>query len=243
MLKEAFITWILTAMTTMAPPHRQHWVPEAQESIEQANSRYRDIATTIVEGVFDPEVQPVFGGKYGRQRSAMFVVVWWNGESGFRRDVDLGLGRARLARSGWNDYGRSWCMGQVNLGRKRRPDPERKGEWIEDSPTLTPEGWSGRDLCDDRRKCLVTTLRIMRQSIGACRNLPPEERMAAYAAGYCESYRGQTSSRARMRVFNRFYAQGKPTYTDEEVMESIAEGAEPLENKPIAGSSRSVDTR
>ena len=233
MIKEAFVTWILTTMVTLAPPHRQHWEPAAQESHEQADARYRDIAETIVNGVFDKDVEPLFNGSHARQNTAMMVVIWWNAESGFRRDVDMGTGRARTAKAGWNDFGRSWCMGQINLGRKRRPDPhpDRKGQWIEDSPTMTPEGWSGRELCQDRMKCLKTTLRIMRQSIRACRKLPFEERLAAYAAGTCESRTGQAISRQRMAWFHRRYRKDRPEWTDKQVLAEIENGVKLL-NRP-----------
>jgi hypothetical protein len=220
MLKEAFVTWILTTMVAMSPPHRQHWEAAAQESHAQADQRYLEIATTIVDGVFDPAVEPVFTGSRGRQNTAMLVTVWWHAESGFRRDVDLGTGRARTAKAGWNDFGRSWCMGQINLGRKRIPDPSKPGTWIEDSPTTTPEGWSGKELCEDRTKCFLTTLRVMRQSVGACRSLPASERLAAYAAGTCSSEAGRAISRQRMALYTRLLAKNRPPHTDAEVMES-----------------------
>ena len=224
MIKEAFIVWILAAMTAVSPPHREHWEPAAQESYAQADARYREIATTIVEGVFDPTIEPVLRGVRGRQNTAMLVTLWWNSESGFRRDVDLGLGRTRTSKAGWNDYGRSWCMGQINLGRKKREDPQRPGHWIEDSPLMTPEGWSGRDLCQDRMKCLKTTIRVMRGSVRACRRLPMQERLAAYAAGYCESERGRAISRSRMQNFWRRYRQNRPDYTDAQAMAEISSG-------------------
>lgn len=218
MIREAFIIWILTTMTALSPPHREHWEPAARESFAQADARYRAIAETIVDGVFDPEVEPVFNGPRARQNTAMLVTIWWNAESGFRRDVDLGTGRAKTAKAGWNDFGRSWCMGQINLGRKRRPDPENKGAWIEDSPTLTPEGWSGRELCQDRAKCLRATLRVMRGSIRACRNLPAAERLAAYAAGTCSSRAGQDISRTRMTWYLRWLQRDHPEYTDAQAL-------------------------
>jgi hypothetical protein len=218
MIKEAFILWILNTMIALAPPHRPHYEPAAMESHAQADARYREIAEAIINGVFDPDVLPVLGGPRGRQNTAMLVTVWWHGESGFRRDVDLGLGRARLARVGWNDYGRSWCMGQINLGRKPRPDPERPGHWIEDSPLKTPEGWSGRDLCNDRRKCLLSTIRIMRGSVRSCHKLPNSEKLTAYAAGHCKSARGKQISRNRMRLFWRRLKKGRPDYIDKEVL-------------------------
>ena len=245
MIKEAFVAWILATMTAISPPHRPHFETVAQESHEQADARYRAIAETIVDGVFDKEVEPVFNGSRGRQYTAMLVTVWWNAESGFRRDVDMGLGRTKTAKAGWNDFGRSWCMGQINLGRKRRPDPEREGAWIEDSPTTTPEGWSGRDLCQDRRKCLLATLRVMRQSVNSCKSLPFGERLAAYAAGRCDSSAGRGISRQRMGTFWRLYNKNRPDYTDAQVMEEIEGGKTSTEKTLLvsADSLKSVRTQ
>jgi hypothetical protein len=234
MIREAFVTWILTTMIALSPPHREHWEPAAQESYAQADARYRAIAETIVDGVFDPAIEPVFKGPRGRQNTAMFVTIWWNAESGFRRDVDLGIGRARTAKAGWNDYGRSWCMGQINLGRKRRPDPHNKGQWIEDSPLTTPEGWYGRELCQDRNKCLQATLRVMRQSVRSCRKLPWQERMAAYAAGTCTSSAGRAISRQRMSWFYRWYKRGRPPYTDAQLLAELEEGRRLLKKRQDA---------
>lgn len=218
MVRELFIAWVLSVMTALSPPHRPHYDSAAQESFAQADERYREIAETIVDGSFASDVEPVFGGSYARQKTALLVTIWWNAESGYRRDVDLGLARTRTAKAGWNDFGRSWCMGQINLGRKRQPDPDRPGEWIEDSPTLTPEGWSGMELCRDRSKCFRTTVRVMRQSVNACKSLPASERLAAYAAGYCDSSYGKSISRTRMHHWQRWYARNKPAYTDAEAL-------------------------
>lgn len=221
MLREVFITWLLTIMTSLSPPHRTHFEPAAQESYAQADARYREVAETITDGSFAGDVTPVYGGRYGRQQTAVLVVVWWHAESGFRRDVDLGLARARLAKSGWNDFGRSWCMGQINLGRKSMPDPSNPGMMIEDSPAATPEGWTGKDLCSDRSKCFRATVRTMRQSFSACRALPVSERLAVYASGTCTSEDGRRLSRTRMRQFHSWFAKGRPQFTDEDMLAEL----------------------
>jgi hypothetical protein len=220
-MKELFVVWILSMMTTVSPPHRDHFVPEAKESYAQADTRYREIAEAIVEGAFDKDVRPVFGGDRGRANTAMLVATIFYMESGFRRDIDLGTSRARLRRSGLNDFGRSWCMGQINLGIKKVPDPNNPGRWIDTSAANTAEGWSGRDLVEDRRKCVVATINVLRLSIGTCRKLPAEEQLAMYAAGTCDSQTGREASRARVFSLNRWMHRDRPRPKDAEVLAEL----------------------
>jgi hypothetical protein len=83
-------------------------------------------------------------------------------ESGFRRDVDLGLGP--LARGSGLDS----CLMQIRIGHGK-----------------TEEGWSHSELVADREKCFRVGLRLLRRSIGACRELPPLDWLSAYARGQC----------------------------------------------------------
>jgi hypothetical protein len=103
-------------------------------------------------------------------------------ESGWRKDVDLGVGR--FARG---DGGASWCMMQVHLGRRR-----------------TPEGWSGPELVASRDRCFRTGLRALRRSVNACRARPMGEWLNAYASGACT--RGAVESRRRMGLAMRWFA-------------------------------------
>jgi len=219
--RDQTIAWIESTMRRLSPPERPHHEPAAQESRAQAEQRYHDIAEAIVDASFDPNAEPVFAGSRARQNTAMLVAVMFHFESGYRRDIDLGLSRARLARSGWNDFGRSWCMGQINLGRKQLPDPENQGQLIEESASTTQEGWSGRDLIADRRKCVTATIRILRQSIDTCRSLPSSERLAMYAAGTCGSESGKRASRVRMHRFLREVVRDVPAERDADVFTSI----------------------
>lgn len=203
--------WILAIMTTWSPPTRTHYIPEAMESHDQARSRYAEIAQAIVDGVEGEKL--LYGGKHGKAKTVMFVAyVWWQ-ESGFRRDVDLGLGRERLAKQGYNDYGKSWCMGQLNLGKRRfRVDgsDEASTRWRWDSARKTVEGYSGRELLENRELCAKATLGAMRRSILTCRKLPRNERLAAYHSGKCEKPRGRKLSRIRYRLFWRQLAKHPP---------------------------------
>jgi hypothetical protein len=219
-MKELIIAWILSMMTTVSPPHREHFIGEAQESYAQADQRYREIAEAIVDTAYDPSVQPLFRGQYGRASTAMLVASIWFMESGFRRDIDLGTSRVRLRRAGLNDFGRSWCMGQINLGSKKVQDPDHPGRWVETSERTTPEGWTGPDLLSDRRKCAAATIRVLRSSLGGCRHLPISERLALYAAGTCDSEEGRSASRVRMSLFHKWNNAARPDVKDSDVLPS-----------------------
>jgi hypothetical protein len=224
-MKELLILWVLSAMTAMSPPHREHYEPLAMESYAQADARYREIAEAIVEESLAGE--PVFDSKGGRISTAMLVTTIFYMESGFRRDIDLGVGNERLRRAGLNDFGRSWCMGQINLGFRRVPDPDHPGRWKETSDRATPEGWSGPDLVADRRKCVRATINALRSSISVCRSLPLTQRLASYAAGSCESELGKHLSEMRMRLFLRWNYKDRPNLTDEQVLKEVKDAAVP----------------
>lgn len=217
-MKELLIIWILNVMTSVAPPHREHFEAEAKESYAQADVRYREIAEAIVDASFDENVQPAFPGPRGRASTAMLVATTFFMESGFRRDIDLGTSRARLRRSGLNDHGRSWCMGQINLGITRVPDPERPGTLKETSAATTINGWTGPELLADRRKCVAATINVLRLSMGACANLPPMERLAVYASGTCDNEAGRRASETRMRFFHRWLNRDRPAAKDAQVL-------------------------
>jgi hypothetical protein len=197
-------TWIFSIIVALAPPARLSAAPDAMESAEQAKTRYAELAAALAAAV---ELEkPLFAGDMGKQRTAGLVAVIWYLESGFRKDIDLGIGWDKLARAGYNDGGRSWCMGQINLGKKRVALRDASGKqvgWTWDSARKTANGWTGRELLQDRVKCARATIHALRQSVNGCRNLPYNERLAAYSHGKCSSKGGQRWSRIRMRIFRR----------------------------------------
>ena len=221
-MKELLIVWLTVLMAQLSPPDRPQFVAEAKESKAQAEARYREIAEAILDVSFNPAEEPLFTGANARSKTALFIMFKFYKESSFRRDVHLGLGRARLGRQGWNDNGRSWCMGQIMLGRKSvEIEP---GVWAEESSTTTAEGWTGTDLVQDTRKCAAATLHILRKSFGACAKLPPDERLAAYATGSCSSEVGRRISRSRMADFHRLAARAgasRPQATDPEILAEL----------------------
>jgi len=201
-MKELLIAWLVWAMNSMAPAHRTHVVPEAVESFEQADTRYTEIASAVVDVAFDETEAPLFIGANARSRMAMFLINKFYFESGFRRDVQYGDGRARYAESGLNDHGRSWCLGQLNLGKRA---VLIDGKWSEDSKATTAEGWTGRELLDDINKCVRASLHAMRSSFGMCRGLPLDQRLAVYAAGKCDSDTGKRISERRFAAYRRLW--------------------------------------
>lgn len=161
--------------------------PAAVETVEARADRYRGIAVALDEVVSDPAERSVFQGPDGRARTGVLLLALSWMESGFRADVDHGVGPA--ARGGAADS----CLMQVRIGSGR-----------------TGEGWNHEDLTTDRTKCFRAGLHLVRQSYGACRGLPPEQRLTAYAAGTCSSRPGQEKSKARIAVARRLLAHAAP---------------------------------
>ena len=176
--------WLYGLMTVVAPPGRPQFEPAAMESVAQAQERYKGISETIAKVAFDPAEQPIAGTS--RSYTAALLLSLSFHESGFRRDVDLGIGRMKLAKSGWNDHGRSWCMMQINLGTRQVPDtrPGHEGSWREESVAQTEEGWWGTELLEDREKCFRAGLHVIRRTWG-CKGGTAADALGKYAGGTC----------------------------------------------------------
>jgi hypothetical protein len=200
------VAWIVTLIVGLRAPGMHSYVPEAQETRTAALERYQQIAESIATV---SRQDPLFPGDQGPARTAALLVSVAYHESGFRRDIDLGLGRERNGRTGENDYGRSWCMVQMHLGKRLIRTPE--GQFVEDSGQTTAEGWTGRDLIADRIKCFTAGRNAIRRSLSACRSLPRSKRLAAYASGSCESELGQLLSTTRMRTAQRVWDKHPPS--------------------------------
>ena len=188
--------WVVSFISRNAPPGRKTYYTYAVETREEALARYGEIAEALIDVIYDPEVRPLFSGPTGRARTASLLlgVMFW--ETGFRRDVDLGLGKD--ARG---DNGRSWCLMQINIG---------KG--------TTPNGLHGEDLVTDRRACFTEGLRVIRGSFQACRRLPLEYRLSAYASGSCD--KGQDKSKQRVGTGMQWYTNSRTLrlFKDDEIL-------------------------
>ena len=232
--KILLIKWLTAVITFLAPVDMKHYLPEAMETVDQAKERREQIATAIVNVVWDEDEKPIFSGKFGRARTAMLLVGIAYMESGFRKDIDTGVGK--MARG---DFGKSWCPMQMNLGKKKVQRDD--GTWFEDSAEKTPEGWSGRDLVTDREKCYRAGLHAARGSILKCSvglakkgtrmkkkvdghvvevtleedqmvPLPFGDKLSAYATGSC--LYNQAHSRSRIaksfQLFEKFPPPAEP---------------------------------
>lgn len=154
------------------------------ETASQAEARYHGISEAVTKVAFDPAETPIPGTSRSFTASVLLSIAFH--ESSFRRDVDLGIGRMRLAKSGWNDHGRSWCMMQVNLGTHQVIDtrPGHEGQWREESATQTSEGWWGTELLEDREKCFRAGLHIVQRTWG-CHGGTQADALTKYASGEC----------------------------------------------------------
>jgi hypothetical protein len=211
---ETVIVWILAFLTTQAPPSRPSYYPEAQETPAEATARYTSIASDIRDIVYDPAESPLFKGPNGRAQTASIVESIMLHESGFRKDVDYGLGKA-----GVGDGGTSWCLMQVKLGHMKDGHTEKRiiptpdgGFRYTTDPT---QGFGGEDLISNRKACIQAGLHIVRRSFGACSRMPIKQWLDSYASGSCEG--GQDASERRMGLAINWFAAHKPSFQDSDI--------------------------
>lgn len=166
---ETLSGWILIVLLAIASPTKRAiqqqspWAKaslglrestEALESAADGEARYKQIAEDLAE-VVESE-KPLFGGPLGRQKTAALMLSIQFFESGFRRDVDLGIGKF-----GRGDFGRSWCLNQIQTGKMPGTVPI-------DHPEMSK--WTGEDLVKDRKKCFRAGLEILRRSMAMCKS-------------------------------------------------------------------------
>jgi len=201
--KTLVLAWWLTVLSGWSPPDRPHHLPDAQESVAAAQDRYLSIAQDALSVALDPEEAPLFPGPRGRVLTAGLLLSVAMTESGFRRDVDLGVGpRAR------GDGGRSWCLMQVQAGAGRIQVAD---------PLLST--WMGRDLVADRTKCFRAGLHLLRLSMNACSQLALRHRLSAYTSGTCSAT--ERNSMSKMSVFARLWARIPSAWTDAGVTQAL----------------------
>jgi hypothetical protein len=205
-------------MLTWSPPGRS-FIKVAQESSDIGRIRYEEIATSAIHVAYDPAEKPIFQGKYGRAQTLALLMSISFFESGYRKDVDLGLGSQSRG-----DSGRSWCLVQIQLDKPNHDGKTKTRILLTNSgykfiydPTFS-RGWGGEDLVQDRTKCYRVGLRMARQSFSACSRLPLEERLSAFASGKCNNPDGQAVSRSRVRLAQSWLARSRPPLPDSEVL-------------------------
>lgn len=154
--------WLLAAMRA--------WVPVAGGGEREATeARYASIAADAAATAEAEE--PLFKGEHGVAKTALLLVSVARYESNFLASVDEGRKRG--------DGGKSWCLTQVLFpgddAHRSLVVEDGKYRWSHDAA----EGWTGKDLVDDRRKCFAAALAIARDSYRACGNL------SGYTSGHC----------------------------------------------------------
>jgi hypothetical protein len=159
---EALVTYLVAAMVAWIPP-RAHELGDPPEPRADALVRYESIARDLATVVADESESPLFGGPDARAQTALVMLSVASFESSYAREVDFGIGR------GVGDAGNSWCLMQLRVGRG-----------------TTREGWTGRELVEDRTKCFRAALHLLRGSFNACQKLPLFDRLSAYAIGRCQ---------------------------------------------------------
>ena len=214
---KAFVLWAMMFITMHAAPGRPQFLPEAKETRDEALARYESIASDIHE-VLETE-KPLFQGAYAKTRTAAVILSLMLHESGFRKDVDFGIGSQSRG-----DHGRSWCMLQQNVGTGRtiawntklnRPanaickegQVSSKGVPCDPKEDVHP-GYTGPELVADRKVCITAGLRTMRMSFAACRSLSAKDWLRSYASGSCAG--GAEASARRMNLAMTWFSDHRP---------------------------------
>jgi hypothetical protein len=235
---EMIKSWMVDRMLTWVKPGKSFY-PMAVETFEEGKIRYESIANSVLFTV--AKEKPIFPGKTGRIRTAALMLSIAMFESGFRRDVDLNLGK-----SGRGDGGKSWCMMQVQLGNEVYIGEDgkmvkglypSKDEQPWGAHVSTPmhvvlkadggleftddqsRGFSGQDLIRDREICFTVGLHIIRSSFASCRALPLMERLSLYASGNCED--GKDASKNRVGAAIAWVNSKPPPINDEKLVTFI----------------------
>ena len=214
-------TWITAFMIKNAPPGRPTYFEQARESKDEALERYNEIADAIIEAVYDPNQKAMFSGPTGRSRTASLLLGIMLWETGFRRDVDYGLGKY-----GRGDHGKSWCLMQIQIGDGKTQSWNTKvGRAAKpgDDPDDIQVGHSGPELISNRSLCIAEGMRIVRTSFGSCRTQPLEYRLSAYASGSCD--KGQEKSRQRVGTGMSWFQNSKNlrTFKDADLVQEVTE--------------------
>lgn len=210
--------WLVGHMISWRPPGRSV-IPEAKETPEEGKTRYEKIGNAMINVVYDPRESPIFTGKYGRARTLALLASISFFESGWRKDVDLGIGKI-----GRGDSGRSWCMMQIMLGRPDNTGYTRRRilltknyfRFVGRNNKDWKNAFGGRDLVQNREDCFRAGLHLIRNSFRSCQRLPIIDRLSVYTSGSCSS--GTRASEVRVRMAQRMLAIKRPPITDIGVM-------------------------
>jgi hypothetical protein len=190
MTPELLAAWLVGIMITAVPPGKYLEPPENVETAADARARYQAIASAAAEVALDPNERSLFPGDDGRRMTAALLLVLSMYESGWKRDVDLGIGKHdKLVRAS-RQY---WCIMQIGVDGK------------------TAEGWTGPELVADRTRCFRAGLHRLQRARGYCRAQGPDAWLRMYAKGSC-SDAGKTAD-TRMATARRWMGHPFPPPT------------------------------
>lgn len=183
------VAWLHAIIMAAAPPERRarhDSFPGWDETAIQRAERYEAVASDLADVIYAPDTKPLFGGSLGRARSAVLVLAIAYHESGFAPDVDKGpCYRGKAGGSARCDHGKSACLMQIRIG-----------------DGTTQEGWTQKELFEDRKKCFSAGINLIRRSMAACRNLEERHRLNAYASGVCS--KGHKGSEGLVNLMHQF---------------------------------------
>lgn len=165
---ESLVSYLVAAMVAWVPLYAHR----PAEVLDETAARYESIARDAAAVALDDNEAPLFDGPDGRAQTALLMLSVASFESSFTKTVDDGGRRG--------DNGHSFCLMQIKVGRG-----------------ITREGWTGRQLVNDRRLCFRAALHILHASFNACRAFPLDDRLGAYATGHC--FIDAAISRSRIR--------------------------------------------
>lgn len=209
--------WALSFITSVAPADQPQFAKDAKESVGDGQARRESIAKDVVDVVYADPAPPLFAGPKGRGQTVPVILSIMSHESSFRRDVDFGIGP--LSKG---DGGKSWCLMQNQIGGARTPAWNTKlhrfaypSDPIED----VVQGWTGKELVEDRKKCITAGLRVVRASFAGTSGLPVLERLRIYASGKADA--GSSASQKRMGTAVKWYASHVAPLNDNDAIDLL----------------------
>lgn len=233
--------WIVAFIGKQAPPGRPTYFTHAKETKEEAEARHLAIADDLIDVVYHPDTKPIFSGERGRSKTVSLILGIMLWETGFRKDVDYGLGP--YARG---DQGKSWCLMQLNIGTGRTPAwnlAENRPATDTDPEQDVHPGYLGTELVSERTACIGEGLKVVRRSFNSCRTLPLDLRLSAYASGSCS--KGQDKSRQRVGTGMRWYTNSRDlrTFKDIDLVQEVfaKHNPPPAPKKPKSDKVAGVD--
>lgn len=221
--REKAVAWMVGFMVRNAPPGRQTFYAEAQETKEEALERYNGIANAIIDVVYAPDTKPLFAGSNGRSRTASVILAIMLYESGFMKNVDFGTGKL-----GRGDGGRSYCLLQLQVGGGKTIKWNKKYDRLPkagDDPNDIFDGYTGPELVQDRHKCVGESLKALRVSFNSCPGLPLDQALRMYGSGNCEG--AERPSRLRMQTAFKFWenTRDERTFSDKAITDTFTVAA------------------